>query len=374
VRLVLLISLFFLFSCKGKNLEITESQSNHSYLTNRFLIEEAENHTRIKVFNPWQKADNIELTYILSSIPDRLPDSLSIFPVIRIPVRRVITLSTTHTGFIAALGEAGSIVGVSGTGLVNDTIVRKAINENRCFDIGYYPNIDYERILSLKPDVVFLYGIDGSVQNVAYRLREAGIPSVLVSEYLEDHPLGKAAWIKFFAAFYHCNEKGDRIFDKVQKNYLSLRDSVRSANDKPLVLAGLPWKNTWFLPGGKSFSARLILDAGGDYLWKDNSSNEYIALDLESVFMKALQADTWINTGSAETYAEIIGLDHRFRKIKAFRSGSVFNNNARSGAGGGNAYWESGVVYPDIILHDLIEIFHPGILSGNELYYYRKLE
>jgi iron complex transport system substrate-binding protein len=373
-RSVLLIPVFFLFSCIGENSEISDSTTHRPDYAECFLIEQENKFTRIKVLNPWQKAENIRFTYILSSDPSHLPDSLKDFPVIKIPVKTVIVLSTTHIGIISALGNAFSIIGVSGKDYVSDSIVRKNIKENRCFDIGYYPNINYERILSLRPDIVFLYGLEGSVQNVAYRLKEAGIPSVLVSEYLEVHPLGKAEWIKFFAAFYDQTDIGNRIFENVQKNYTSLRDSVKNVIYKPLVLAGLPWKDTWFLPGGRSFSAQFITDAGGDYLWKDDLSKEYIALDLESVFLRALNAGTWINTGSVETKAELIGHDNRFKVIRAFRTDSVFNNNARLSSMGGNDYWESGAVYPDIILKDLIKIFHPEFLTEHELSYYRKLE
>jgi iron complex transport system substrate-binding protein len=52
----------------------------------------------------------------------------------------------------------------------------------------------------------------------------------------------------------------------------------------------------------------------------------------------------------------------------------VFNNNLRSVPGGGNDYWESGVMHPDLVLADLVKILHPEISQGKEFYYYRKIE
>jgi iron complex transport system substrate-binding protein len=374
MRFFFLIIFLFLFSCLRQIPEKDTKSKESTDFTKGFRIEEHEDYKLIKVYNPWQKADNIEFTYILSASPSNLPDSLLLFPVIKTPVKKVVTMSTTHIGIISALGESGSIAGISGKEFVRDSIVRRSVEEKKCFDVGYAPNLDFERILAIKPDVVFLYGLEASVLSVASRLNEAGIVSVLVSEYLEDHPLGKAEWIKFFAAFYGKDDEGRRIFNTVQKHYIQLCDSVKSVSHKPAILAGIPWKDTWFLPGGKSFSARFIVDAGGNYLWKDDKSKEFIALDLESVFHRAIDAEIWINTGTVESKNELISRDNRFGGIKALKLDSLYNNNARLSTGGGNDYWESGVVYPDIILHDLIEIFHPGLLAKHELYYYRKLE
>ena len=41
---------------------------------------------------------------------------------------------------------------------------------------------------------------------------------------------------------------------------------------------------------------------------------------------------------------------------------------------GGNDYYETGSAAPHLILKDLINIFHPGLLEDSVLYFYRKLE
>jgi iron complex transport system substrate-binding protein len=374
MRLIFLLFSFCLVSCGSQIRNQVPAEKELPGYSRCFQVIDAERYRIIKVFNPWQNAENIKFTYILANAPSSLPDSLRIFPVIKTPVSKVVLLSTTHLGFISALGESECIVGISGKDYINDSLVRKSIEDTRCFDVGYAPNLNFERILSLDPDIVFLYSLDASVQSVSGRLAEAGIPCVMVSEYLEDHPLGKAEWIKFFAEFFNKPEEAREIFNNVQEHYCFLRDSIKKVSCKPKILAGLPWKDTWFLPGGKSFSAKFIDDAGGDYLWKNDGSKESIALDLESVFMRAINADIWINTGTVASKAELFDRDKRFEVIKAFRRDSLFNNNSRLGPGGGNDYWESGVIYPDLILQDLIEIFHPGILPKHELYYYRKLE
>jgi iron complex transport system substrate-binding protein len=51
----------------------------------------------------------------------------------------------------------------------------------------------------------------------------------------------------------------------------------------------------------------------------------------------------------------------------------VYNNNARIGPGGGNDYWEGGTARPDLVLADLISIFHPKLVPDHERIWYRKL-
>jgi iron complex transport system substrate-binding protein len=289
-------------------------------------------------------------------------------------VKSVVSFSTTHIGFISALNKTETIKGISGKDYFYDSFLRKLYGNGKIVDVGYPPSIDYETIVRINPDVVFLYGLGASEAAIIKRLADAGISTIMISEFLEDHPLGKAEWIKLFAVLFDLKEKGDSLFDAVSGHYNELIPFVRDLQQKPRVLTGLPWKGTWNMAGGSSFTARLIEDAGGDYLWKDDNSREFIPLSLEAVFSRAGDADIWINTGTATSIPDLISRDKRFENIRAIRKGLVFNNNARLNPSGGNDYWESGTVRPDLILRDLISVFHPEVLEDNELIYYRKLE
>ncbi len=362
-------------SCSSSEKRIGNSQNEHSYAKG-FDISDFPGYRQVEVKNPWQKSHGNSFTYILSSHPELLSDSLHSKTIIKTPVNKVVVFSTTHIGFLAALGMSSSIVGVSGKDFINDSIVRSSLENKNCLDIGFAPNIDFESILLLQPDLVFLYGLDPSVTSLVSRLEEAGIKSVLVSEFLEEHPLGKAEWIRFFSAFFEMETLGDSIYSEVERNYQARKTEISEMNLlKPSVLVGLPWKDTWFMAGGKSFAAKFIEDAGGQYLWSNNENTDYIPLDLESVFQKAIHADIWINTGTAENCDEILAVDQRFQHVPAFQNGKVFNNNLRVNATGGNDFWESGAVRPDLVLSDMICIFHsPAGEREMKLYYYRNLK
>lgn len=372
IRLLLIPLIFFTYCSVPDNSNLTEK--NQLLYAGGFEIKNNKGFQQVIITNPWQKSKNESLTYILANNQESVPDTLREFTFIKTPVERAIVLSSTHVGFIAALGKSSTVVGVSGKDFISDTTVRRSLENKTCLDIGFAPNIDFESILILKPDVVFLYGLDPSVTALVKRFSEAGIKAVLVSEFLEDHPLGKAEWIRFFSAFYGCTTEGDSIFSEVKTNYLAWKDSVAEFTHAPKVLTGLPWKDTWYMAGGRSFAAKFIEDAHGDYLWADNTNIDFVPLDLESVFQKAVHADIWINTGSAESLQGILAEDKRFAYIPAFQNGQVYNNNLTLNSTGGNDFWESGAVRPDRVLSDLILIFHPEKFSTTKLFYYRRLE
>ena len=330
--------------------------------------------TLVEVLDPWQQSQDVIFSYMLASDPGLVPDSLGNLPYIRTPVRRVIALSTTHVAMIDQLGCGESIVGLSGSGYIYSASIRKRIESGEAQDVGYGQGLDYEKIVELRPDVIFLYGVEGSVLTILEKLTDLGIPAVFCGEYLENHPLGKAEWIRFFSLFFGREVQSGRFFDRVDSAYCSLAGTASGATVKPEVLMGLPWKDTWFMAGGKSYAAKLVEDAGGHFLWSDHPSTQAIPLDLESVYLRAVRADVWINPGAAGSLEDIVRLDERFGDLPVVKSGSVFNNDARRSPGGGNDYWESGTVRPDLVLADLIRIFHPDLLTDHRFVYYRQLK
>ena len=352
---------------------LPEIPGSNSYATG-FEITRAGNTKMLTVRDPWQRSRDVTFSYLLAGKGESVPDTLSKLPRIDIPVNRVVALSTTHLAMIETIGQGRTIRGVSGADLVYSRTLRDRIRSGEVVDVGYDDGLNYEAIVSLDPDVLFIYGIGSSARMVSDRLSDLGVPVVFCGEYLEGHPLGKAEWIRFFACFYGMEREADRIFHRVDSAYGILCDLARGVELRPGVLTGLPWNDTWFMAGGQSFAARLIRDAGGEYLWSGNPSKEAVPLDLESVFVRAVAAQVWINPGSAGSLMELEATDERFAYLPVVLSGEVYNNNARVRSTGANDYWESATVRPDLVLADLIEIFHPRLQTDHHLIYYRKLK
>lgn len=339
-----------------------------------FSLEVQGRNAVITVKNPWQQAKGVEYKYLLSdtAVTSRIINEYSF--LIKTPVHNVICLSTTHIGYIGYLDRIKSVSGISGREYVVNDEIRAGFNQGLIADVGYDENLNYELILKLKPDVVFAYGVSVAITNTVKKLNELGIPVVLIGEYLEQDPLGKMEWVKVFAALYRQEEQIARKFDSVAIRYKKLANLASSVKDKPAVLLGLPWRGTWYISGSKSYVARLVDHAGGKYIWDHLDFNESRPMGLEKIYENALTADLWLNPGDAMSKNDILSVDERFSHLPSFSNDKVFNNNNKLVESGGNAFFESGVVEPDVILSDLIYIMHPQLLPSHKLKYYRKLQ
>ena len=346
----------------------------HLKYAHGFSIESIDSLKMVRVFSPWQGGGKVMMQYLLRPAGVVVPDSLRHMKVITIPVKRVICFSTTHAGMMSFLGVQESLVGFSGPHLLTDPYYIEKVREGKIRDIGYDQGLNYENIIGLKPDLIITYGINAEVSKDIGRLEELGLPVVLNADYLESAPLGKAEWVKFIASFFDLDTLAEKKFSRVVKEYLALKEVAAGVTARPGILTGLPWKDTWYMPGGRSFAAAFIRDAGGDYLFASDTSRETLPLSIEQVYNVALGAGIWINPGSAVTAGEITGLEPRLATLPLFKSQQVYNNNARMNGTGGNEYWESGVMAPHLILSDLINIFHPGLAGEQPLYFYRRID
>jgi len=340
----------------------------------RFDLEVYDGHTVVHVYSPWQNAGETEYRYLLAGPDYIIPDSLSSMQLIRTPVRRTVLMSTTFIAFLDTLGQLQTVKGISGGNNIYQPELYSRFMNGTVREVGFDNALNYELLLELDPDVVFMFGVQSGVVQSVHRLKDAGINVVMCADYLEPHPLGRAEWLKFFGAFFGQGEKASAIFSGIARRYDSIAHNINPGGDRPEVLLGLPWKDAWYVAGGSSFAAELIEDAGGHYLFSDQDHAEAKPFDMETVFARALNADYWINPGVAGNLEMILGHDERFSKLEVFRKGRVYNNNKRTGPGGGNDYWESGVLRPDRVLEDLSMIFSDTAPGTEQLFYYRKLK
>ncbi len=327
----------------------------------------------IKIISIFNKKGTLKNKYYLISKEKTIPDSLKNKNIIRTPVKRVICLSTTHLAFIDLLNETKTIKAVSGSKYIYNPKIRKGIKNKKIFDVGYDSSLDFELLLKLKPDMVTVYDINGTISPTINKLKKFKIPVVQINEYIESTPLGQAEWLMFFAEFYNKQKFAKKKFLNIYNSYNELKTQTNSIKYKPSILLNMPWKGTWYIPGGNSNIAQLINDAGGNYLWKESKEKHNIPLNIEDVYLLGNKADIWLNPGQAKSIKDIIDTDFRLAKFDAVKNMNVYNRNKRLNELGGNDYMESGTVRPDIVLKDLINILHPNILNDTVQFYYKKV-
>jgi iron complex transport system substrate-binding protein len=335
-------------------------------------------HNNYKVLRtkvPWPGSKE-SFTYVLVQCGTPAPKDpeLAQAPVISVPIKSVVALSTTYLPHLVDLGVVDTLVGVDTFDFINTPAVLALIKANKLIAVGSGASINVEQLIDKKPDLVLAYGSGSPDYDSHPKLIEAGIKVALNGEFVERDPLGRAEWIKFTAAFYNAEGKANAFFDKTAAEYTRLAGLVKSVKTRPSVLPGAPYKDTWYVPGGNTFAAALIRDAGATYAWADDPSTDSLALKFEVVLDKAQNADFWINPGIFDSLADLTKVDDRFANFAAFKAGRVWNNNLRQNVNGGNDYYENGVTHPQDILADMIAILHPEVLPDHKFVYYKQLK
>ncbi len=337
-----------------------------------FDIKGADGHksSLITVSNPWQGADSVATQLFIARNGETAPEGFT-GQVLQGDAKRVVAMSSTHIAMLDAVDAADRVVGVSGIDFISNPDIQA--RRDSVGDVGYEGNINYELLLSLDPDIVLLFGVNGA-SSMEGKLTELGIPYMYVGDYLEESPLGKAEWLVALSELIGKRDVGEKVFADIPVRYNAMKQKVADAGlPKPSVMLNTPYGDSWFMPSTKSYAVQLIEDAGGSYIYGKNTGNVSLPIDLEEAYLLASDADMWINVGMANSLEDVAKMCPKFTDTRCFRNGKVFNNNARTNAAGGNDYWESAVVNPDILLRDLVKIFHPELVK-EDFEYYKQLK
>lgn len=322
--------------------------------------------TLVRVRDPWQGAEGVESALFIARGGERAPEGFG-GQVLDGDAARVVCMSSTHVAMLDAAGAVAAVVGVSGIDFITNGYV--AAHRDRIGDVGYDGNVNYERLLALDPDLVLLYGVTGA-SALEPKLRELGIPFLYVGEYTEESPLGKAEWMVAVAETVGRRAEAERVFAAIPERYNALKERAAAAPESPAVMLNTPYGDAWFMPSGDSYVARLIADAGGEYVCRNSGGSASRPIEREEAFLLVSQADVWLHA-QASSLDELCARYPRFADARCVRHGEVWNCDLRATAGGGNDFWESGVVHPDLVLRDLVKLFHPGLVAEPFVYYRR---
>lgn len=324
--------------------------------------------------NPWRGAEEA-FEYVLVQCGAAAPEGFDNVPVIEVPIDRVAALTSTVLPHLQELGILDRLVAVDRFDYINTPEVRQMIDAGDVQEAGTGTGVNTEILIDLDPALIitFAYGnVDYDTHPV---LTEAGLPVALTAAYMETTPLGRTEWLKVTSLFFNQEAAANRVFSAIAERYQEMAALAANVEVRPTVLVGIARRESWRVPGGNSYFARYVADAGGSYLWRDDESTGSVPLAMESVFEVASEADVWLpNTGSWSSAADILAADERYGNLAAVEQGSVFNNNAKVNEWGGNDYWETGVANPDLVLADLIRIFHPELLPEHEPIWFHQLQ
>lgn len=287
---------------------------------------------------------------------------------------RIATLSSVFAGFLETLDQRKAIVAIDKIDYFNDSLILNAFSKNEIIEIGEEGQLKMEKLLLLKPD--FLIGSSHTYGDVALinRLKSVGTEVLVCDNFKEQHPLARAEWIKFFGFITGQYDTADSIFNAIVKRYDSIKMNVKKPVKPLLVMTDALYMDSWNIPGANSYTAQLIHDAGANYVFDDKKDRYTYPLNFETVYKKAADADIWIHVNQFKSLNEMLESDNRYDLFKSFRNKSVFNYNKRENSSGGNDFWETGVVRPDIVLNDLTIIVGGDKNKIKDLYFYTLLD
>ncbi|MBO7317376.1 MAG: ABC transporter substrate-binding protein [Bacteroidales bacterium] len=329
-----------------------------------YRMAQGEGYTRIDIVNPWDTTTLLH-TYILIDSQATPPQELPQGVVIRTPLRNSLIFSSVHCSLLAELQCLDAIGGICDSEYNYIEELQSRLQAGTLADAGNSTSPDIEQIIDLNPDAILL----SPFENLRHeRLEKTGIPIIECADYMENTPLGRAEWMRLIGRLYGRAELADSLFNHIKNSYLSTAERLATVQNKPLVITERRIGQVWYIPGGKSYMARLLSDAGAQYPWSDNNNTGSIALSFESVLERGQNADFWLIKYHAPqniTYSDIKQEYAPNARFKAFEQRHIYGCNTQY-----LRYYEETPFHPEQLLQDLGAIFHPSLFTTHQPYYF----
>lgn len=339
-----------------------------------FEIEYFNHYKVVRTLIPYPGAEE-PAEYVLVQCGTPAPEGYDDVPMVEVPVDSFVALSTTQLPHLDALGRLDSLIALDSFLYAYTPDVIEMIEAGELVEVGASFNINVEVVLDLEPDVVISHGFNPDTDAHPV-LANAGVFSVINSEWLEPTLLGRAEWVKFTGAFFNEEARATEVFDDIVSQYEATSEIARSVPQEERVTAlwNTPFNDAWTIPSHESWVGQLLTDAGVNWVLMDEAGGVNQDFSFEAVYEAGFDAPVWVtNAFQVSTLDQLAALDARYADFAAFQSGEVYNNNARENANGGNDFWETGVTNPHLLLMDLVALFYPDLMPGHELVFYQKL-
>ncbi|WP_304246826.1 ABC transporter substrate-binding protein [Parabacteroides gordonii] len=335
-----------------------------------FQLTYQEGYILVDIHDP-QNEESTHFLYALvprGTKPEGIPAD---YTVIETPVRSAICMTSLQLSNFIKLGAEDKVVGITSTRHLFNQTINDQLKEGKTAKIGIEGNFDNEVIMSINPDLILI----SPFKRGGYEtMKDIGIPLIPHLGYKEMTPLGQAEWIKFVGLLLGMEQEANDKFSAIEHRYNELKELTveGKVTRRPIVFSGEIHGGNWYAVGGKSFLAQLFKDAGADYFLKDDDRSGGVTLDFETVYNQADEADYWRIVNSypgTYDYKALKDQDPRYADFRAFKEKGVIYCNMRE-----KPFYESMPTEPEVVLGDLLHIFHPNLLPDHTPVYYDLLK
>lgn len=368
VTLVLLLS-----ACGGGSRTSSHSETPVDTVEFRYAenirILKFKNYAKVELRNPWDTLKTLH-TYILIDRNNAKSSNLPEGTIVRTPLKNAIVYSSVHNSLIAEIGGIESIAGVCDIQYIKHPQIKAMYEKGVITDCGSSMSPDIEKIIDLNADAVLLSPFENS--GGYGRIESIGVPIIECADYMETSPLGRAEWMKFYGLLTGREQEADSLFRSVENEYLSLKQIAKDVTNRPTVISELKYSSAWYVPGGKSTTAKMIDNAGADYIFSYTTESGSVPMSFETVLDKGQKADFWLikyNQKQDKTYSELKKDYSPYTNFDAWKNKRIFGCNTSY-----VNFYEETPFHPEALLRDLIIIFHPEIMKDEKTRYFTGLK
>ncbi len=275
---------------------------------------------------------------------------------------RIALLSTTHTYFIDALDGMKNVCGVSYADRIQLGKLQEQISIGTTQNLTKNGDVNLEDLLMLNPTVLFSVPFEPT----DYRSKLPGCVVIPTSEYLEEHPLGKAEWIYVFGYVLRKNVLARELFLEIEKEYLdAMQDSTKDASQgSKKVFFATNNGSDWTVANNQSYWAILLKDAGAEYVGATEGKGN-LNFDKERMLFALNESDAYgelvyfPNTSNVS----LSKLHPEFIQTVPFQHKNIFICNAAN-----NGFFDKALLEPHILLQELKQVLADSTFSG---YYFQ---
>jgi len=363
-----------LISCGGKFTPATNDEGDTLVFKYARMIHvvQHEGYTDVTIDNPWKEGRVLHRYRLVPSAatqsqPTGKDDG---FTLVRVPLQRSVVFTSVHAALLQQLGASSQVAGVADLKYMKVPYVREGVARGTIEDCGDGMSPVIEKIIDAEADAILLSPFENS--GGYGRLEDINIPLIECAEYMEQSPLARAEWIRFYGLLYDRQRQADSIFAIVDSNYGLLKKVATTSRINPTVLMDKQTGSVWYVPGGRSTIGRMLQDARCNYPYAADEHSGSLALPFESVLEKCGEADVWLFRYDSEqpmTRARLMTEQPGYQQLQPVKTGRLYGCNVMT-----SMFYEESPFRPDYLLQDFIQILHPDIPNLLPLRYYQKVE
>lgn len=374
-QFILLVTMTMLTACTGRTAR-TDAEGQRDSVAFKYArlihIDRYDGYDVARIDNPWKAGATLHSYVLIDRNTDarRVPtDRFPSATVVRVPLQRSIIFTSVHAALAAQLKAEQQVAGVADLKYIKVPFVQEGVSSGRLVDCGEGMSPTIEKIIDIEADAILLSPFENS--GGYGQLDEVDIPLIECAEYMEQSPLARAEWMRFYGLLYGCRQRADSLFAVVDSSYHALCQLAKTSSVTRSVLVDKQTGSVWYVPGGRSTIGRMLADAQCNYPFSADGHSGSLSLPFEAVLEKAGESDVWLLRYDSQqplTLPQLLSEQPGYTQLRPATTGEVYGCNVTT-----SMFYEESPFRPDLLLQDFIQLLHPDLSGLPALRYYHRL-